>query len=178
MSPQIDANRYTNEMLFELLEVLPVPMYAYAPDGDRYVPIYMNQRCLDMLGAASLDDAIAFYEGSMRHFFLSSDLGLVRDSSLRALESEGDRVTYECHIATMDHRIRLARVLSEGRTTADGHRVVVNLVVALGARPTTKPPLASTSSRTHPSSSTTSTGATSASSRRTPPPARCSATTG
>ena len=137
MSPQIDANRYTNEMLFELLEVLPVPMYAYAPDGDRYDPIYMNQRCLDMLGAASLDDAIAFYEGSMRNFFLSSDLGLVRDSTLRALESEGDRVAYECHIATMDHRICLARVLSEARTTADGHRIVVNLVVALGARPET-----------------------------------------
>lgn len=137
MTPQIDANTYTNETLFDLLDVLPVPMYAYLPDGDRYTPLYMNRRCLDMLGAASLDDAIAYSGGSLARFVLPEDMDMVRDSTLRAVEADGARVAYECHVMTMDHRVRLARILSEGHRTADGTQMVVNLVIGLGVRPDT-----------------------------------------
>lgn len=131
----IDPDAYPTETLFDVLNALPMPVFVYEPDGDAQLPVFMNQKCLDMLEADSLGDAVAYCGGCFTNYILPEERELVKSKDRRAAASVGKTLSYEYHITTKKHRHRLIRVLSTARTGTDGSTLVVNLTVGLGARP-------------------------------------------
>lgn len=135
MTLEIDSNAYPSDILFDVLNALPMPVFVYEPDGDAQLPVFMNQKCLDMLEADSLGDAIKYCGGRFSNYIVPEERELVLSKDRRAAEYVGKTLSYEYHITTRKHRNRLIRVLSSCRAAEDGSLMVVNLTVGLGARP-------------------------------------------
>lgn len=134
-----DVNSSENEcpaqVLPEILDALPAAACAFRVRGDACTPLFMNQKCLEMLEAESYAAAYDHCGGDFAAFTHPNDVKVARRNLLRLLNGTEDAtVSYECHIVTTSGQQRLVRVLASRLHAADSSTIVVQLFVGLNAR--------------------------------------------
>lgn len=135
MALEIDSDAYPADMLFDILNALAMPVFVYELNGNEQLPVFMNRQCLDLLETDSLEDAIESCNGDFKEYVSPNDRKLVNNNDRIILNKESKTLSYEYHIATKNHRMRLIRVMSTGKRNSDGSLMVVNLIMGLGVRP-------------------------------------------
>lgn len=135
MALEIDSDAYPADMLFDILNALAMPVFVYELNGDEQLPVFMNRQCLDLLEEDSLEDAIESCNGDFKEYVSPNDRKLVNNNDRSILNKEIKTLSYEYHIVTKNHRVRLIRVMSTGKRDSDGSLMVVNLIIGLGVRP-------------------------------------------
>ena len=123
------------QMLSEMMDSLPIPMYAYKPVEDDCTPLLMNRKCLEMIDADSLMDAISYSGGRLSKFVDPQDLEAVTANIKRLMASPGMTISYEYRIVTKRNRHRLIRIQSTGLRDDEGNPAIVDLAVGLDAQP-------------------------------------------
>ncbi len=135
MTLDLNPGQCSLQMLSEMMDSLPVPLYAYRPVGDDCAPLLMNRRCLEMIDADSLTDAISYSEGRLSKYVDPTDLEMVTTNIKRLIAAPGKTISYEYRIITKRNRHRLIRILSTGLRDDEGNPMIVDLAVGLDAQP-------------------------------------------
>ena len=134
MASQIVSEECSPQVLFDILNTIPMPVLAYSlKDGGRALT-FANQKCLEMLGSSSTAELIDSCSGDFWSFVSPDDIELVKGNEQRVLDNVGTPVTYECHISQGDNRWQLIRVQSVAWMDSDGDPMVVDLTVGQGLR--------------------------------------------
>lgn len=134
VAPDIASDAYPSEVLFDILNSIPMPVFVFEPCGGERLPVYLNKEYLAMLGADTLQDAIDGCQGDFERYVSPDDRELVKSQDERIVANIGKTVSFEFHIVTMEGRKHLVRAYSCARHDTSGSLIVVSLFVSLADR--------------------------------------------
>lgn len=134
VAPDIASDAYPSEVLFDILNSIPMPVFVFEPCRGERLPVYLNKEYLAMLGADTLQDAIDGCQGHFERYISPDDRELVKSQDERAIANIGKTVSFEFHIVTMEGRKHLVRAYSCARHDTSGSLIVVSLFVSLTDR--------------------------------------------
>lgn len=130
----IASDAYPSEVLFDILNSMPMPVFVFEPCRDEKLPVYLNKECLAMLGADILKDAIDGCEGRFERYISPDDRELVESQGERVVANIGKTISFEFHIMTREGGKHLVRAYSCACHDTSGSLIVVSLIVGLADR--------------------------------------------
>ena len=122
----------SDTVLHNILDALPGAVYAFYPGVNHDIPVYINQKFVEIAGAKSVENEYGTIGKDFWAWIYPDDVDLVKSCNDRICENIGSTETYECRIYTLQRTLRLIRVMATSMKDENGKVLIVDFVMNLG----------------------------------------------
>lgn len=129
----MEQDRLPAVMQMEILNSVPGAVYAFRLDQNERLPVYANQKGLEMLEVSSMEEAVSACSGSFWNFVDPRDVMRVRSAYLRLGRNIGSTESFDFSLVTAKGNRRLIHTIARSHKGADGHVWIVDFTMDLFA---------------------------------------------